>query len=79
MKTGKLKRLDGIEWEDLSYQLLSRYISFYGIENVLLWKFETWNEPDLKSYNLLNFTLSGNYSISTIESMQLIKFEFSRL
>lgn len=22
------------------------------------WKFETWNEPDLKSYNLLNFTLA---------------------
>lgn len=59
MKTGNMKRFDGIVWEDLTYQLLSRYIEFYGLKNVLQWKFETWNEPDLKSYNLLNFTLNG--------------------
>ncbi|CAO1383924.1 unnamed protein product [Diamesa hyperborea] len=59
MKAGNMKRFDGIVWEDLTYQLLSRYIEFYGLKNVLKWKFETWNEPDLKSYNLLNFTLNG--------------------
>ena len=59
MTTGIMKRLDGIVWEDLTYQLVSRYIGLYGLKDVLQWKFETWNEPDLKSYNLLNFTLNG--------------------
>lgn len=31
----------------------------YGVKNVRKLKFETWNEPDLKGYNLLNFTLKG--------------------
>lgn len=61
MKTGKFKRLDAGVWEDLTYQLLSRYIGLYGLNNVMQWKFETWNEPDLKSYNLLNFTLNGKF------------------
>lgn len=32
----------------------------YGYDRILQWKFETWNEPDLQSYNILNFTLNGN-------------------
>lgn len=31
----------------------------YGVKSVTNWKFETWNEPDLKVYNLLNFTIKG--------------------
>lgn len=34
-------------------------IGRYGVESVKKWKFETWNEPDLKGYNLLNFTVEG--------------------
>ena len=64
MTTGKTKRLDEIVWEDLTYQLLSRYIELYGLKNILQWKFETWNEPDLKSYNLLNFTLNGTFYLT---------------
>lgn len=31
----------------------------YGVKAVAKWKFEAWNEPDLKGYNVLNFTLKG--------------------
>lgn len=31
----------------------------YGAKAVAKWKFETWNEPDLKGYNVLNMTLEG--------------------
>lgn len=31
----------------------------FGVKSVGKWKFETWNEPDLKGYNLLNFTQTG--------------------
>lgn len=34
-------------------------IEKFGIDNILKWKFETWNEPDLLEYNKLNFTQSG--------------------
>jgi hypothetical protein len=29
------------------------------VKTVTKWKFETWNEPDLAGYNLLNFTEKG--------------------
>lgn len=31
----------------------------YGQWNILNFRFELWNEPDLKTYNILNFTLTG--------------------
>lgn len=31
----------------------------YGANTLKTWHFETWNEPDLKTYNLLNFTITG--------------------
>lgn len=31
----------------------------YGYDEVQKWRFETMNEPDLKQYNFLNFTLQG--------------------
>lgn len=33
----------------------------FGAKKVLEWRFETWNEPDLRTYNKLNFTLEGLY------------------
>jgi L-iduronidase len=31
----------------------------YGLATVAQWRFETWNEPDLKNYNILKFTLQS--------------------
>ncbi|XP_055384565.1 alpha-L-iduronidase [Condylostylus longicornis] len=56
-KTDKMKML---LWEDLSIRIAGRFKEIYGINKLLNWKFETWNEPDLKNYNKLNFT-SDNY------------------
>lgn len=39
--------------------LLLFFIDRYGMKYVLEWRFETWNEPDLKGYNVLNFTTEG--------------------
>ncbi|XP_069684325.1 alpha-L-iduronidase isoform X2 [Periplaneta americana] len=44
-------------WRRLVRELAGRYIDRYGMETVSQWQFETWNEPDLKSYNTFNFTL----------------------
>lgn len=34
---------------------------YYGIKTIEKWKFETWNEPDLRGYNRLNFTDNGEF------------------
>ncbi|KAL3278675.1 hypothetical protein HHI36_016210 [Cryptolaemus montrouzieri] len=44
-------------WSNLTYTIVSRYIERFGVEEVSTWKFETWNEPDLIAYNVMNFTL----------------------
>lgn len=31
----------------------------YGSSVVAKWKFELWNEPDLQTYNVLDFTFDG--------------------
>ncbi|PNF23475.1 hypothetical protein B7P43_G07722 [Cryptotermes secundus] len=46
-------------WRHLVREVASRYIGRYGLAAVAQWRFETWNEPDLKSYNILNFTLQS--------------------
>ncbi|XP_021935805.1 alpha-L-iduronidase isoform X2 [Zootermopsis nevadensis] len=46
-------------WRHLVRQVASRYIDRYGLSTVEQWRFETWNEPDLKSYNILNFTVES--------------------
>lgn len=35
----------------------------YGRKYVSKWRFETWNEPDLEGYNILNLTLPGKFNI----------------
>lgn len=47
------------DWDKDTYEVLRRYTKRYGIGVTSRWKLETWNEPDLKSYNVLNFTLDG--------------------
>ncbi|KAF4526100.1 hypothetical protein B566_EDAN007594 [Ephemera danica] len=46
-------------WQQLIQNIVQRYIGRYGIKNITHWRFETWNEPDLKMYNTLNFTLNS--------------------
>ncbi|KAJ8918019.1 hypothetical protein NQ315_011472 [Exocentrus adspersus] len=53
LKFGK----SGLFWEQLVQTIAKRYIRKFGAEQVSKWRFETWNEPDLKGYNILNFTL----------------------
>ncbi|XP_035898608.1 alpha-L-iduronidase isoform X2 [Anopheles stephensi] len=49
-------------WTDMVQQLVGRYAARYGVQYVSRWRFETWNEPDLRSYNLLNFTVNDYLS-----------------
>ncbi|KXJ74538.1 hypothetical protein RP20_CCG013405 [Aedes albopictus] len=56
-------------WSDLAMQVASHYMRRYGIQYVSNWRFETWNEPDLKNYNVVNFTV-GDY----ITHVQSIRF-----
>uniref|UniRef100_A0A182R0K6 Alpha-L-iduronidase n=1 Tax=Anopheles farauti TaxID=69004 RepID=A0A182R0K6_9DIPT len=49
-------------WTDLVQQLVERYAGRYGVRYVSRWRFETWNEPDLRNYNTLNFTLNDYLS-----------------
>lgn len=49
------------DWENDSFEILERYTKRYGIQVTSKWKLETWNEPDLESYNVLNFTLNGEF------------------
>ncbi|XP_037810973.1 alpha-L-iduronidase [Lucilia sericata] len=44
-------------WENLSYQVTKHYLNMFGAKKVLNWRFETWNEPDLRTYNILNFSV----------------------
>lgn len=46
-------------WFELTDQLIKHYTRRYGTTNVEQWKFELWNEPDLHTYNILNFTFDG--------------------
>ncbi|ETN62423.1 alpha-l-iduronidase [Anopheles darlingi] len=45
-------------WEDLVSRIVQRYVVRYGLQTVARWRFESWNEPDLRTYNVLNFTVS---------------------
>ncbi|KAL5277584.1 IDUA family protein [Megaselia abdita] len=44
-------------WDELVFQIGKRYIDRYGPFKIRDWRFESWNEPDLTTYNKLNFTL----------------------
>jgi hypothetical protein len=59
MTSLRLKSRSDFVWEDFSYQILSHYLDIYGVETMKSWKLETWNEPDLKGYNVLKFEFMG--------------------
>ncbi|KAJ9588107.1 hypothetical protein L9F63_018534, partial [Diploptera punctata] len=60
------------QWSHLVEQIAARYIERYGMETVETWRFETWNEPDLKGYNILNFTLPSylRYFTASVEGLK---------
>lgn len=47
----------------------------YGAKKVMKWKFETWNEPDLRGYNRLNFTQKGLLSLQLDSSSLIVLFQ----
>uniref|UniRef100_A0A1B6DBC5 Glycosyl hydrolases family 39 N-terminal catalytic domain-containing protein n=1 Tax=Clastoptera arizonana TaxID=38151 RepID=A0A1B6DBC5_9HEMI len=58
-------------WKELVYTIASKYKDKYGLSEIKRWRFETWNEPDLKIYNRLNFDLKGylNYVQASKEGL----------
>lgn len=56
MTTIEHRQLNMEVWSNLAYQFLMRYVGQFGLKIVSKWKFESWNEPDLESYNVFNFT-----------------------
>uniref|UniRef100_A0A182MYB9 Alpha-L-iduronidase n=1 Tax=Anopheles dirus TaxID=7168 RepID=A0A182MYB9_9DIPT len=59
---GYTKEQPAAFWTDLVQQLVERYADRYGVRYISGWRFETWNEPDLRNYNTLNFTLDDYLS-----------------
>lgn len=51
-------------WKDFTYQLVTHFLTRYGKWNLMNFRFELWNEPDLHTYNILNFTLIGKMIIA---------------
>uniref|UniRef100_A0A3F2YYY0 Uncharacterized protein n=1 Tax=Anopheles gambiae TaxID=7165 RepID=A0A3F2YYY0_ANOGA len=68
-------------WTDLVQQLVERYTDRYGLQYVAGWRFETWNEPDLRSYNLLNFTVNDylSYVFAVRKGLDVMSQRFSAL
>ncbi|KAK2187637.1 hypothetical protein NP493_159g02084 [Ridgeia piscesae] len=46
-------------WRDLVHDIAHRYIDMYGLGFVQTWNFETWNEPKMRHFDGLNFTIQG--------------------
>ncbi|XP_055929101.1 alpha-L-iduronidase-like isoform X2 [Argiope bruennichi] len=46
-------------WKDLINKMAIHYIDMFGIDYVMKWNFETWNEPDHHDFDKLNFTIQG--------------------
>lgn len=52
-----------LDYEEVVRNTLFRYIMGHGLEEIKRWHFETWNEPDLKIYNVHNFSEIGKRNI----------------
>ncbi|XP_015928540.1 alpha-L-iduronidase isoform X2 [Parasteatoda tepidariorum] len=59
-------------WKDMIQSLAEHYIGLFGIKYVVQWNFETWNEPDHKDFDNLNFTTQGflNYYDACSEGLK---------
>ncbi|XP_022096558.1 alpha-L-iduronidase-like isoform X2 [Acanthaster planci] len=60
-------------WRDMVTALAKRYIDKYGLDYVAKWNFESWNEPDHKDFDNLNFTVQGflNYYDACSEGLRV--------
>lgn len=61
MRSSGFKRKIPINWRDLVMQFLQHYIHRYSLKEVNRWRFETWNEPDLPTYNRMNWRKPSEY------------------
>lgn len=43
-------------WREIAFQVTSHLVKRFGLKYVKKFRFETWNEPDLHNYNILNLT-----------------------
>ncbi|GIY49355.1 alpha-L-iduronidase [Caerostris darwini] len=46
-------------WKNLINSIAVHYIEMFGIDYVMKWNFETWNEPDHHDFDELNITVQG--------------------
>ncbi|XP_049289504.1 alpha-L-iduronidase isoform X2 [Anopheles funestus] len=71
---GSVQHYSSAFWVDLVQQLVRRYVDRYGLRYVKKWRFETWNEPDLRNYNLLNFTVNEylSYVFAIREGLHIV-------
>ncbi|XP_054261405.1 alpha-L-iduronidase [Macrosteles quadrilineatus] len=60
-----------ILWQNFIIELAQHLVSMYGKEEVKRWRFELWNEPDSKQYNILNLTVSGynKYAVASMKGL----------
>lgn len=61
MRSSLFTQGNPINWRDLVLQFLQHYINRYSLKEVNRWRFETWNEPDLPVYNLMNWQTPSEY------------------
>lgn len=40
------------------------YVDRYGLDYVAEWNFESWNEPDNRDFDTLQFTIQGTLAIT---------------
>ncbi|GAB0095484.1 alpha-L-iduronidase [Sergentomyia squamirostris] len=45
-------------WKNLTHEMITSSIDRFGEEYVQKFRFETWNEPDLLNYNILQYNVS---------------------
>lgn len=50
-------KVKNLYWKELIVQFLENFIRIFGVPKINHWRFETWNEPDLATYNRLQWTL----------------------
>ncbi|XP_055700536.1 alpha-L-iduronidase, partial [Phlebotomus papatasi] len=43
-------------WRETAFEAANHFIKRFGLKYVNKFRFETWNEPDLHNYNILNLT-----------------------
>ncbi|EDW03800.1 GH11437 [Drosophila grimshawi] len=60
-------------WEHFVKTIINHQIARHGAARLSNWRFETWNEPDLRNYNRINFTAE-----SYLEYVQAVRRGLSK-